>query len=72
MNVMFSFVALGFHEFAGDLQCDGVGIAHSLSVFNLFFGLLCLCVPGLLVTLILYFNKRSTAKFRDLQTIMFT
>ena len=47
---------IGFREFAGDLQCDGVGIAHSLSVFNLFFGLLCLSVPGLLITLILYFK----------------
>ena len=33
-----------------------MGIAHSLSVFNFFFGILCLSIPGLLITLIIYFT----------------
>ena len=46
-----------------------MGTAHSLSVFNFFFGLLCLSVPGLLIALILYFrcedqNTRWKEKFR--------
>ena len=57
---------LGFKD---SLDCDGVGSSHSLSVFNFFFGLLCLSVPGLLTMLILYFccedrNTRWEKKFR--------
>ena len=46
----------GGMEFTGDIDCDGVGEAHSLSSFNFLFGLLCLCIPGLLFMFILYFR----------------
>ena len=52
----------GFQEFAGDLDCDGVGIKHSLSVFNFFFALLCFGGPVLLLLFCLYF------KFEDPNT----
>ena len=52
----------GFQEFSGALECEGVGFKHSLSVFNSFFGIICLCVPALLILLIFYF------KFEDRRT----
>ena len=65
---MYSSIYAGGEEFAGNIDC-AVGIAHALSVFNFFFGLLCLSVPGLLIALILYFrcedrNTRWEEKFR--------
>ena len=49
-------LCLGFREFAGGLECRGVGIKHSLSVFNFFFAILCFGAPALLVLFILYFK----------------
>ena len=50
---------LGCQEFSGKLQCNGVGTAYSLSVFNFFFGLLSLSIPGMLFMLFLYFRYEN-------------
>lgn len=46
----------GIREFTGDLKCTGVGITHSLSVFNFFFAFLCFGAPALLLLFCIYFK----------------
>jgi hypothetical protein len=45
--------------FVNKLECDGVGAEQSLNVFNFFYGLLCLSIPGLLTMFTLYFCCRD-------------
>lgn len=57
---------LGGKEFAGDIKCEGVGSAYSLSIFNFCFGVLCLSFPGLLIMFCLYFGcEDRNTKWKD-------
>lgn len=65
----------GFLEFAGNLECKGVGIKHSLSVFNFFFAILCFSCPALLLLFIIFFKYEDretkwTQKFRTTKCVV--
>ena len=53
--IYFYIYNIGGIAFGEAEECQGVGAKHSLSVFNFFFSLLCLSVPGLLIMLTIYF-----------------
>ena len=61
----------GVFAFLDGKSCEEIVSAHSLTVFNLCCGLLCLTIPGLLIMLAIYYcceekNEKWKEKFHNL------